>query len=175
MNLDDAAKYLEVFSYIITILGVPAAIFVYVRERRKERMAKETETYYTMNDKYFEFLNLCREYAFLDIYDDKNSDFNRYSREEQRQALILFDMLLSIFERAFVMYKDHKDDFRKDQWEGWQTYMKCWMMRHDFRVCWADHLKSQWEVNFGKYMNHLYETQKPVLLDLSPALTTGNL
>ena len=161
MDLEKAGKIIEIISGVITILGVPVAIGIYLRERKKERMARETETYTAMDEKYQEFLRLCLDHPFLNIYDDGNADFNGYSKEEQAKALLLFDILVSIFERAFVMYKDHDNTIRKAQWEGWVSFMNSWMKRQDFRVCWENHLGSQWETNFSKYMDHLYKINKP--------------
>lgn len=162
MNLEEAEKILEFACYVITILGVPGAILVYFWERRKDRKAREAETYNAMDEKYQEFLRLCLEHPFLNIYDDENASFTRYSKEEQAKAMILFDILVSIFERAYVMYKDHNDTIRKAQWEGWDLFINCWMKRQDFRVCWEKYLRTQWEINFSGYMDQLYEINKPV-------------
>jgi hypothetical protein len=113
MNFEETRKILEIGSFIMTILGVPFAILVYRNEKRKERLARESETYDAVNDKYNEFLRLCLEYPFINIYDDENANFHRYSKEEQARAVILFDILVSIFERAFILYKDHHDTIRE--------------------------------------------------------------
>jgi hypothetical protein len=162
MNFEETRKILEIGSFIMTILGVPFAILVYRGEKRKERLAREAETYNAVNDKYNEFLRLCLEHSYINIYDDANANFHRYSKEEQARAVVLFDILVSIFERAFILYKDHHDTIREAQWKGWDAFMNSWMKRHDFRVCWENYLGSQWEVDFTQYMNRLYERNKPV-------------
>ncbi|HYG20542.1 MAG TPA: hypothetical protein VD816_16495 [Ohtaekwangia sp.] len=161
--MDETLRVLEAMSYLVTILGVPVAIYLFYRERRKERLAREAETYQTMNDKYLEFLALCLEHSsFLNIYDDENARFEKYSKHEQDKVVVLFDILVSIFERAFMMYRYQNDRLRAKQWKGWSAFIEGWMKRDDFRFCWKHHLTGQWEVGFNNYMDKLYHQHVPV-------------
>lgn len=50
---------LLLLSTIVSILGIPIAILVFVNEKRKERRDREYGTYHALDEKYLEYLGLC--------------------------------------------------------------------------------------------------------------------
>ena len=46
------------WSYVVTVVGLPFAIAVFVWEQRKERAAEDEEVYQRLSDEYAEFLKL---------------------------------------------------------------------------------------------------------------------
>ena len=48
----------ELLSYIVTVFGLPLAIFSFLHEQRKERENEEEEVYQQLSDAYTDFLKL---------------------------------------------------------------------------------------------------------------------
>jgi hypothetical protein len=48
----------ELLSYVVTVVGLPLAIFTCWQEQRKERENEEEETYQLLSDAYTDFLKL---------------------------------------------------------------------------------------------------------------------
>ena len=47
--------------------------------------------------------------------------------------LVIFDMLISLFERAYlVAYRDDMDAAERRRWNSWDDYMREWCRRDDF-------------------------------------------
>jgi hypothetical protein len=145
---------LEASSYAVTILGVPVAIYLFYQEKRKERREREYGTYNALDDKYIEFLNLCLNNTDLNIYYVKKSDSVTLTLDQERKQLLIFEILISILERAYLMYQDHNTQIKKEQWEGWNAYMHEWMGQKNFQESWRI-LGHQWEFNFIKHMNDI--------------------
>jgi hypothetical protein len=48
--------------------------------------------------------------------------------------LVIFDMLIALFERAFlVAYKDDMNPTEQRRWNSWDDYMREWCRREDFQ------------------------------------------
>jgi hypothetical protein len=43
-------------SYVVTVIGLPMAILVFIYEQRKERESEEDEVYQLLSDNYQDFL-----------------------------------------------------------------------------------------------------------------------
>lgn len=154
--MEETKLYLEIATYITTLLGIPAAIYVYLQEKKKARKEREYGTYNALDDKYIEFLNLCLDNTDLDIYHIEREELDNYSTEQVSREIIIFEILISILERAFLMYRDQSSKIKKEQWEGWNAYMEDWLQRENFQRAWKK-LGYQWEDNFVKHMNKIYD------------------
>jgi hypothetical protein len=49
----------EMLSYVVTVVGLPLAITVFIFEQRKERDNEEEEVYQLLSDNYQEFLKIA--------------------------------------------------------------------------------------------------------------------
>lgn len=152
--MDELKALLEIISLLITILGVPIAIYIFYKEKRKERLDREYGTYNALDDKYLYFLNLCLSNADLGIHEMTDK---KLTHEQQIRANIIFEILICLFERSFLMYQGHNDKIRKSQWNGWNAYIEDWMENKNFNVAWETFLNSQYDTNFLKYMNEIYQ------------------
>ena len=48
----------EMASYVVTVIGLPFAIVIFIWEQRRERQNEEEELYQRLSDDYAEFLKL---------------------------------------------------------------------------------------------------------------------
>ena len=49
--------------------------------------------------------------------------------------LIIFSMLISLFERAYLLlYEEKMGSLQQRRWLSWEDYMRQWCRREDFRA-----------------------------------------
>jgi len=150
-DLDTISVYLECMNYAVVILGIPAALFSYRQQRRKDRETKEYEAYDALDQRFVMFQELCLAHPYLDIFDVKDERPVNLDARQKKEELIAFTILFTIFERAFTMYRDQKNEFRERQWSGWEEYIKSFCTRQNFRVAWKES-GSTFDSGFQDYM-----------------------
>ena len=122
----------ELMSYIVTTIGLPLAILVFIYEQKKERDNEEEEVYQLLSDNYQDFLRVVLENPDLRLfYAPRTRDLT----EEQRERMaVIFSMLISLFERAYLLlYDPPMSDDRLRRWRSWEDSMREWCAREDFR------------------------------------------
>jgi hypothetical protein len=123
----------ELLSYVVTVVGLPLAIVVFLLEQRKERENDEEEVYQLLSDNYQEFLRVALDNPDLRLF---SVDGTQALNDEQKERrLIIFNMLISLFERAYLLL--HEEDMSPKQarrWHSWEDYMLEWVRRPDFRA-----------------------------------------
>jgi hypothetical protein len=121
----------ELASYIVTVLGLPIAIGIFVLQERKERANEEEEGYQLLSNAYNDFLKIVL--AHPDLHLRTNEPLPNPSSEQTERMLVIFDMLISLFERAYlVAYKDNMSGEERRRWNSWDDYMREWCRRDDF-------------------------------------------
>lgn len=121
----------EFASYVVTVIGLPFAIAVFFIEQRKERENEEEEAYQHLSDAYNDFLKVVLGHADLQLR--TNAALPNPTPEQNERMLVIFDMLISLFERAYlVAYKDEMTPTEQRRWNSWDDYMREWCRRDDF-------------------------------------------
>jgi hypothetical protein len=121
----------ELASYAVTIIGLPFGVWVFLAQQRKERENEEEQAYQTLSDAYNEFLKVVLAHADLQLR--TNAALPNPTPEQHERMLVIFDMLISLFERAFLVA--HKPTMTADEqrrWNSWDDYMREWCHRDDF-------------------------------------------
>jgi hypothetical protein len=122
----------EMLSYVVTVIGLPAAILAFLYEKRKERQAAEDEVHQMLSDNYQDFLKTALEYPDLRLFSREPTP--ELSPEQNERMRIMFGVLISIFERAYVLiYGRHMSREQTRRWTAWEDYMREWCQREDFR------------------------------------------
>lgn len=123
----------ELLSYIITVFGLPLAMFVFIFEQRKERENEEENVYQLLSDNYQDFLKITLDNADLRLFSPDQTP--ALSDEQKERMQIIFSMLISLFERAYLLlYEDNMSDKQRRRWSSWEDYMQEWLSRGDFRT-----------------------------------------
>jgi len=151
--MDVISQYLEVTTFIITILGFPAAIFIYLTEQRTLRTEREYGTFDTLDEKYIEIQQLCLEHPELDIFDTPYDSPRQLTEEQKKQEEAILLIRISIFERAFLMYQQTTSQSKKDQWAGWEVEIEEWFSRENFKATWSEH-GPYFDKSFYDHFNH---------------------
>ena len=128
MSLRDA---FELASYAVAVIGLPFAVWVFYLQQRKERENEEEQAYQTLADAYNDFLKVVL--ANSDLQLRTTSALPNPTAEQNERMQVVFDMLVSLFERAFLVA--HKPDMSPEElrrWNSWDDYMREWCRREDF-------------------------------------------
>lgn len=122
----------ELLSYIVTVFGLPLAIFSFIWQQRKERENEEEAVYQLLSDAYTDFLKLVMANPDLKLRSQcVISDLNA---EQLERAHVLFEILISLFERAYLLaYEDKMTGKQLRRWASWDDYMREWCQREDFQ------------------------------------------
>lgn len=125
-------QFWEVASYFVTVVGLPFAIAVFIWEQRRERQNEDEEIYQRLSEEYAEFSKLLLENADLGLMTQGQKVSLTPEQFERRS--ILFDILLSLFERAYILvYEQNMNEQTKRLWKSWDDYIRFWCAREDFR------------------------------------------
>jgi len=123
----------ELLSYIVTTIGLPAAILVFLYEQKKERDNEEEEVYQLLSDNYQDFLKIALDHPDLRLFSPEQPP--ERTSEQRERMLIIFNMLISLFERAYLLlYEPNMSGLQMRRWLSWEDYMREWCKREDFRT-----------------------------------------
>jgi hypothetical protein len=127
-----ALEIWELLSYVVTVVGLPLAIYTFWKEQRKERENEDEETYQLLSVAYADFLTLVMENPDLQLRSRRAAPSLTDEQQERRQ--VVFEMLVSLFERAYLLaFDDEMTEKQKRRWHSWDDYMREWCRRPDFR------------------------------------------
>ena len=150
---------LELLSYLVTIFGLPLAIFVFVYDQRLERRNEDEEIFQKLSDEYREFLKLVLDNADLKLLRRDGAQEN-LTEEQKERRFAIFGLLISLFERAYLLvYEDEMDKQTKRLWQSWEDYMREWVRRADFRSALPELLEGEDEA-FTHHIRRLAEEEK---------------
>ncbi len=122
-------EWMELLSYIATVVGIPLGILIFLYQERKERQNEQEEIY----DKLMGHYTIIQEKLFthpeLDVHDKTLSNF-----EDARRQYILYQMVVSLFERSFILLASETDPAYQRMWNSWVDYICEWVDRPNFRA-----------------------------------------
>ncbi|HXF46243.1 MAG TPA: hypothetical protein VNK91_09005 [Burkholderiaceae bacterium] len=121
----------ELASYIVTALGLPLALFTFVYEQRKERINEEEEVYQLLSNAYTDFLKVVIDNP--DLHLTTQAATADLTPEQRERMLIIFDMLMTLFERAYLTaWQPDMTERQRRRWAVWEDFMREWLRRDDF-------------------------------------------
>jgi hypothetical protein len=130
--VSDVKDLFELAYYVVTVVGVPFVIYAYITEQRKERENEDEEAFQQISDAYIDFLKLVL--ANPDLKLRTAAPAQNLNEEQHERRLVIFELLISLFERAFILLYDERMSVRqRRRWNTWEDYMREWCRREDFR------------------------------------------
>ncbi len=154
-----AMEIRELLSYMVTVIGLPMAIIVFIYEQRKERQGEEEEVFQRLSDEYTDFLKLVLEHADLHLF-RQGPDMAPLNDEQLERKYLIFGLLVALFERAYLLvYEPHMNRQTRRMWLTWDDYMREWCRREDFRTMMIPHLDGE-DPEFKAYILRLAEEEK---------------
>ncbi|MEY4562129.1 MAG: hypothetical protein RLZZ618_1406 [Pseudomonadota bacterium] len=162
MNLHDA---LEIASFLVTVVGLPFAIGAFLFEQRRERENEDEEAYQLLSDAYNDFLKIVLANADLKLR--STSALPDPTPEQNERRLVIFDMLISLFERAYlVAYKPQMGATEQRRWNSWDDYMREWSRRDDFVNALPMMLRGE-DPAFQQYIKDVVQDERGIALLVS--------
>ena len=142
----------------VTVIGLPFALWTYVLQARKERENEDEEAYQHLSDAYNQFLQVVLAHADLQLRSTRA--LPNPSAEQRERMLVIFDMLISLFERAYlVAYKEQMSPTEQRRWNSWDDYMREWFRREDFAAALAHLLRGE-DPDFVAYIEQVARQER---------------
>jgi hypothetical protein len=125
-------QILEAATYVVTILGLPFAIYIFAIEQRKQRENEDEEINELLSRAYTDFLKLVIDHPDLKLRSARSTP--NLTEDQQDQVFAMFEILVSLFERVYVLlYEDGMTGRQLRLWLSWEDFMREWCRREDFR------------------------------------------
>jgi hypothetical protein len=148
----------ELASYVVTVIGLPVAIAVFLYEQRKERANEEDEVYQLLANAYNDFLRVVIDNADLRLR--SNEPTPDLSPEQRERMLAIFDMLISLLERAYLTaWSPDMTPEQARRWNSWEDFMREWLRRDDFYYRLPELLRGE-DPQFAAYLRALAQQER---------------
>lgn len=143
----------QLIANVVTVFGLPLAIYTFVLEQRKERENEDEEVYQLLSDAYIDFMKLVLENPDLKL---RTQSATLNLNEEQLERMqVLFEILISLFERAYLTaYSPKMTAQQKRRWHSWDDFMREWCRREDFRRALPQLLHGE-DIDFANYISSI--------------------
>ncbi len=147
----------ELLSYVVTVVGLPFAIAVYFLDQRKERENEEEAIWQQLSDAYIDFLEVVLANSDLQLRSRESTP--NLSDEQRERMWVVFDMLISLFERAYLLaYEPDMSEKQDRRWHSWEDYMREWCQREDFNARLPELLRGE-DPDFAQYIMRLAQEE----------------
>lgn len=162
MVLEYAEMIINIIGLMVVILGFTVARNSYLSEREKDRVEREYGTFNDLDDKYVDFMYKCTEFPQLDFFSKQVKSNREISEHEILIERAMFSVLISIFERAFLMFEKHENSIIKEnQYGGWIECMKMYCNRENFLFEWQT-IGIQFDKDFQTLMNKIIKKKTKI-------------
>lgn len=150
--MDSWLEFWEMLSYVVTVLGLPAAIFLYFKDNTKERLAEQQEIDGQLKEEYNDILDNLIEYPELDRHDKP------LSGDQALQQARIYQKLIGCFETSFIRLYDRPERELQRMWYSWQDIIDEWLRQPNFAQALPQLLVGEDE-NFAIYMGQRLEAK----------------
>lgn len=143
----------ELLSYVVTVVGLPFAIVVFLLQERKERENEDEAIWQQLSDAYIDFLEIVLANPDLKLRSQMSAP--DLTDEQRERMWVIHDMLITLFERAYLLaYEEDMDEKQRRRWHSWEDYMREWCRRGDFRTRLPELLRGE-DPDFSAYILQL--------------------
>jgi hypothetical protein len=126
-------EFFELASFVVSDVAAPFAIYTFIDQQRKARENEEEAAYVSLSESYNRFLTLVLENPDLHLRTARHT--LDLTADQQERVLVIFEMLVSLFERAYLLlYEPELSPKAARRWNSWTDYMHEWCRREDFRL-----------------------------------------
>lgn len=158
MNFLLNPDFWETASFVVTVFGLPFAIFLFLHEHRRERDSEDEEAYQLLQNAYSDFLKIVLDNPDLQLRSATKSD--NLTDEQRERVLIIFEMLIALFERAYIVsYEPDLNGVALRRWNSWDDYMREWCRREDFYYLLPQLLRGE-DPHFAAYIRSVADEER---------------
>ncbi len=132
---------LETIGVILAVLGAFGSVIVFLKNQHAQIQQAIFARYDAVHQSYLDYMKLCLENPHLQTswyVSDQIAPPTDPADIVKRD--ILFDILTSMLENAFVTYARAPKAIRKSQWRGWNAFIHHFAARPDYRQWWVSHV-----------------------------------
>ncbi len=148
----------ELASYMVTVIGLPLAIVLFLFEQRKGRANEEDEVYQLLSNAYNDFMKVVIDNADLRLR--SNAPTPDLTPEQRERMLAIFDLLISLLERAYLTaWSPDMTPEQARRWNSWEDFMREWIRRDDFYQRLPELLRGE-DPEFAAYMRALAQDER---------------
>lgn len=163
----DTAAYVQLAANVLTSLSVLGAFVAFSINLRHMQRARQEQLYTDIDDVFTDFQKTILDKAHLDVAWVPLASPPILSDAEQAQQAIIFELATSMFERAYLLYRDAPRKVKGSQWPGWLDYIKGYCRRDSYRTWWRTsyHMleaksvggySQTYDADFERFMNRLF-------------------
>lgn len=151
-------EFWQLLGNIVTVFGLPLAIYVFAYQRRRDRESAEEAVFVSLSDAYLDFLRLVIANPDLQL---RSAPALPNPTEQQRERMLLiFDILIALFERAYILtYEPGMSGEKLRRWHSWEDYMREWCRREDFCAALPELLQGE-DSAFAEYIRGISAEEK---------------
>ena len=120
-------EFMEFLSYVATVVGIPLALGTFIMQERKERQNEQEEIYDKLMAHYTGIQEKLFQFPELDVHDKPLAN-----PEDARRQHILYQMVVSLFERAYILLANETDPEYRRMWNSWEDYIREWIRHPNF-------------------------------------------
>lgn len=142
----------QIIFYLSLSVSGPLAVWEYLKARRTDRLAQEFTVFNELDNRFFEYQKLALLYPDLNILDVPGVNLTVKVDRKQKQELIAHAMLFSLFERAYLMFKNQTALFKDKQWSGWKLFLDDLLHRESVQAAWKLS-KHTFDTDFQSFMD----------------------
>lgn len=147
---------LEVLSYVVQIIGLPGAIFLFLAEQAKERLTEQQEIDGQLKEQYNHILDILIDHPELDNHREP------LKGEPAQQQERIYQQLVSCFETAFIRLYGRENTNMLRMWNSWQDCIDEWLRQPNFSIALARLLIGEDE-NYAQYMTERAQELKGMI------------
>jgi len=149
----------ELASFMVTVIGLPVAIGVFLYEQRRERANEENEVYQLLANAYNDFLKVVLDNPDLHLF--TRAATPDLSPEQTERMLVIHNMLMSLFERAYLTaWQPRMNATEQRRWNVWEDFMREWIHNDDFHAHMEELLRGE-DPEFAAYIRKLAAQERP--------------
>jgi len=143
---DSFIQLTSVISNFALILGIPLTVLIFAHEQRKERRNEQEEIYDKLMEHYAGIQDKLFMHPEIDQHNVRLDD-----PEQSRRQRIVYEMLISLFERAYILLVDERDPDYQRMWNSWLDYINIWVNRPNFHRLLPEMMRGE-DPDFVKFM-----------------------
>jgi hypothetical protein len=142
----------QIIFYLSLSVSGPLAVYEYLKSRKTERQAQEFNVFNELDNRLFEYQKLALLHPDLNILEVPGINLTAKVERKQKQELIAHAMLFSLFERAYLMFRNQTALFKDQQWSGWKLFLDDLLHRESVQVAWQLS-KHTFDTDFQSFMD----------------------
>lgn len=147
--------------HFLSLLALPLAVLaglVLLYARRRQHRHKAEDVYQRISGEYTGFLKLVLNNPDLKLL-RKDAPAQPLSDEQNERKLALFNILVSLFERAYILlFEETMPRQQRRLWLSVEDYIREWCRRPDFREALPELLQGEDE-DFQAYIRKISEVE----------------